>query len=312
MQAIGHAILTSQPNSRIQYLPAEHFTNAYIDAIQHRSMQQFRRQFRELDVLLVDDVHFLRGKEATQEEFFHTFNALYEAGRQIVVTSDRTPSEIPGIESRLVSRFQWGTVVNIDYPDAEHRTAILRKKLQSEHLTEAIPTAVLDLLSEHSQGSIRDLEGAVVTLLAFASLRKQPITVVLARDALRIRGISLSATADTDPRVPAAHSKLSIAQVQATVAALWNTTPDGLRSKSRLRVLTLPRQAAMLLCRDLLASTLNEIGNSFGGRDHSTVIHSIQRAELEANRSKDFLNKLTLARQLLTSSPVTSPTISTS
>ncbi|MGQ0640232.1 MAG: chromosomal replication initiator protein DnaA [Gemmatimonadaceae bacterium] len=299
MHAIGHAIFARHSDRRIRYLPAEDFTNAYIAAIQHRSMQQFRRQFRELDVLLIDDVHFLRGKEATQEEFFHTFNTLYEAGRQIVVTSDRAPAEIPGIEARLVSRFQWGTVVNIDYPDAEHRTAILKKKLQSDRLAQAIPAQVLELLSQNSQGSIRDLEGAVVTLLAFASLRKQPITVLLAQEALRIRGIHLHHRSQQDST---ATTRVTISQVQATVAALWNTTPDGLRSKSRLRVLTLPRQAAMLLCRDLIGSTLNEIGSSFGGRDHSTVIHSLQRAELEASRSKDFHVKLTAARQILSTS----------
>lgn len=302
MHAIGHAIFKQHAEQRIRYLPAEHFTNSYIDAIQHRSMPQFRRQFRELDVLLVDDVHFLRGKEATQEEFFHTFNTLYEAGRQIVMTSDRGPSEIPGIEARLVSRFQWGTVVNVDYPDAEHRTAILRRKLQSDHLDVAIPQQVLELLSENSQGSIRDLEGAVVTLVAFASLRKQPISLALAREALRIRGIPLGQTA-RDGKLP--ETKLTISQVQATVAALWNTTPDGLRSKSRLRMLTLPRQAAMLLCRDLIGSTLNEIGSSFGGRDHSTVIHSLQRAEFESARSKDFQLKLTTAREILATAATT-------
>ncbi len=301
MQAIGHAISSTPPSQRIRYLPAEDFTNAYIDAIQHRSMQQFRRQFRELDVLLVDDVHFLRGKEATQEEFFHTFNALYEAGRQIVMTSDRAPSEIPGIEARLVGRFQWGTVANIDYPDAEHRTAILQRKLQAEHLAHAIPQSVLELLSEHNQGNIRDLEGAVVTLLAFASLRKQPVTISLAREALRIRGIPLGSTGDS--RYKGGHLSLSISQVQTTVAAIWNTTPDGLRSKSRLRILTLPRQAAMLLCRDLLRSTLTEIGIAFGGRDHSTVIHSIQRAELEATRDAEFQNKLATARSILNTTP---------
>ncbi len=296
MHAIGHAIFGVHPDRRIQYLPAEDFTNAYIDAIQHRSMQQFRRRFRELDVLLVDDVHFLRGKEATQEEFFHTFNALYEGARQIVMTSDRAPSEIPGLEARLVSRFQWGTVVNIDYPDAEHRTAILRRKLEADHLGQAIPQAVLELLSEHNQGNIRDLEGAVVTLLAFASLRKQPIGLALAREALRIRGIPLGSS---HSRSLSPQNSLSIAHVQATVAAIWNTTPDGLRSKSRLRILTLPRQAAMLLCRDLLTLTLSEIGDAFGGRDHSTVIHSIQRAELQISKSPDFLTKLTSAREIL-------------
>lgn len=310
MHAIGHAIFTAYPERRIQYLPAEDFTNSYIDAIQHRSMQQFRQRFRELDVLLVDDVHFLRGKEATQEEFFHTFNALYEGARQIVVTSDRAPSEIPGIEARLVSRFQWGTVANIDYPDAEHRTAILRRKLQTDHLGEAIPQTVLELLSEHSQGSIRDLEGAVVTLLAFASLRKQPINITLAREALRIRGVSSPSGAATRSKPDTtSQSSLSITHIQATVAAIWNTTPDGLRSKSRLRVLTLPRQAAMLLCRDLLALTLTEIGDAFGGRDHSTVIHSIQRAELQANRSSDFSTKLTTARQILITAPLNTVTL---
>ena len=301
MQAIGHAILSSHNDRRIIYIPAEDFTNSYIEAIQHRAMRQFRQQFRELDVLLVDDVHFLRGKESTQEEFFHTFNALYEAGRQIVMTSDRAPSEIPGIEARLVSRFQWGTVANIDYPSAEHRIAILKRKLKTDHLADAIPDAVLELLGESSQGNIRDLEGAVVTLLAFASLRKQPITTALAREALRIRGISVSASNSSDKAAAA----LSINHVQSTVAAVWNTTPEGLRSKSRLRMLTLPRQAAMLLCRDLLNSTLSEIGNAFGGRDHSTVIHSIHRAETEAGKNAEFQTRLLNARKILTATALT-------
>lgn len=304
MQAIGHAILASHSDRRIRYLPAEDFTNAYIEAIQHRAMRQFRQHYREADVLLVDDVHFLRGKEATQEEFFHTFNTLYEAGRQIVMTSDRPPSEIPGIEARLVSRFQWGTVTNIDYPDPEHRTAILKRKLKTDHLSDAIPDTVLELLGANSQGNIRDLEGAVVTLLAFASLRKQPVTLLLAREALRIRGIAVSS--DANGEQSSATPKLSIAHVQATVAAIWNTTPDGLRSKSRLRMLTLPRQAAMLLCRDLINSTLTEIGGAFGGRDHSTVIHSIRRAESELHTNKDFQTRFSSAQQILSAAITTS------
>jgi chromosomal replication initiator protein len=294
MHAIGHAILEKLPQHRIQYLPAEQFTNAYIDSIQHRTMPHFRRRFRELDVLLVDDVHFLRGKEATQEEFFHTFNALYEAGRQIVVTSDRAPAEIPGIESRLVSRFQWGTVANVDFPDAEHRIAILRQKLHTEHLADAIPYSVLELLAEAVNGSVRELEGAVTTLLAFASLRKQPVSAALAREALRIRGVA--STSHSAPSAATSRAGLSLTQVQAIVAAVWNTTPEGLRSKSRLRSLTLPRQAAMLLCRDLLNSTLTDIGDAFGGRDHSTVIHSIQRAQQHASADKEFKAKLDTAQ----------------
>ena len=175
----------SQPTTRILYIGTEQFTNEYVAAIQSRTTQDFRRRFRETDLLLVDDIQFLKGKEATQEEFFHTFNALYEAGRQIVMTSDRSPAEIPGIEARLVSRFQWGMVADIESPDLEHRIAILQHKAQMDHLEHTVPDSVIRFIAENVRSSVRELEGSVIKLLAYASLKHRDITIDLAREALR-------------------------------------------------------------------------------------------------------------------------------
>ena len=185
MQAVGHAIAQRTPSTRLLYIGTEQFTNEYVAAIQSRTTQEFRRRFRETDLLLVDDVQFLKGKEATQEEFFHTFNALYEAGRQIVMTSDRSPSEIPGIEARLVSRFQWGMVADIELPDLEHRIAILQHKAQVDHLEHTVPEPVIRFVAEHIRSSVRELEGSVIKLLAYASLKHRDISIDLAREALR-------------------------------------------------------------------------------------------------------------------------------
>src|SRR5881275_3301510 len=185
MQAIAHEILVRKPDTRITYMSTEQFTNELIAAIQNRSTADFRRRFRETDLLLVDDVHFLKGKEAMQEEFFHTFNALYEGGRQIVLTSDRPPSEIPGLEARLVSRFQWGMVADIEPPDLEHRIAILREKAHLDHLELTIPEEVIRFIAENVRSSVRELEGSIIKLLAYASLKHREITVDVARDALR-------------------------------------------------------------------------------------------------------------------------------
>src|SRR5207249_5199880 len=185
MQAIAHEIVRDEPRSRITYLGSEQFTNELIAAIQNRTTGEFRRRFRETDLLLVDDIHFLKGKETTQEEFFHTFNALYEAGRQIVLTSDRPPSEIPGLEARLVSRFQWGMVADIEPPDLEHRIAILRQKAELDHLELTIPDEVIRFIAENVRSSIRELEGSIIKLLAYASLKHREITIDLAREALR-------------------------------------------------------------------------------------------------------------------------------
>ncbi len=291
MQAVAHAILARRPALRAAYLGAEQFTNEYVMSIQARTTHDFRRRFRELDLLLVDDVHFLKGKEATQEEFFHTFNALYEGGRQIIMTSDRPPSEIPGIEARLVTRFQWGMVADIEFPDFEHRIAILRSKAQQDHLQHTIPDDVLHLIAEHVRSSVRELEGCIIKLIAFASLRQQPVTVDLAIEALRdrIRPAAPGAGVGSEGR------GLSITSIQSAVAKAWGVSAAALTSKSRTREVAVPRQAAMLLSRELLNAHLADIGNAFGGRDHSTVIHSLERARYLRAADQEFAERLQLA-----------------
>ena len=270
MQAVAHTVLARDPATRITFIGTEQFTNEFISAIQSRTMQDFRKRYRETDLLLVDDVQFLKGKESTQEEFFHTFNALYEAGRQIVVTSDRPPSEIPGLEARLVSRFQWGMVADIDLPDVEHRIAILRNKALLDHLELTIPDDVLRFIAEHVRSSVRELEGSIIKLLAYASLKHREITIDVAREALRDK----LRAGDT----PAGNgSTLNTETIQQLVAREWGVTPEGLRSKTRTKALTTPRQVAMYFMRELLSLQLVEIGAAFGGRDHSTVIHSLER-----------------------------------
>jgi chromosomal replication initiator protein len=293
MQAVGHEIAQRIPSTRILYIGTEQFTNEYVAAIQRRTTQDFRRRLRETDLLLVDDIQFLKGKEATQEEFFHTFNALYEAGRQIVMTSDRSPAEIPGIEARLVSRFQWGMVADIELPDLEHRIAILQHKAQMDHLEQTIPDPVIRFIAEHIRSSVRELEGSVIKLLAYASLKHRDVTIDLAREALRDK----LRIADANPDV--IDATLSVNTIQRAVAQEWGVTPEGLRSKTRTKTLTIPRQAAMLLCREILGLQLVEIGNAFGGRDHSTVIHSIERATALLREDTSFQQRLNNLRSKL-------------
>lgn len=270
MQAIAHDILQRFPDTRITFIGTEQFTNDLVGSIQTRTTQDFRKRYRETDMLLVDDIHFLKGKEATQEEFFHTFNALYEGGRQIVLTSDRPPSEIPGLEARLVSRFQWGMVADIKLPDLEHRIAILRQKAQLDHLELTIPEDVLRFIAENIRSNVRELEGSIIKLLAYASLKHREITVDVAREALRDKLQAL-------PTLGNEAFFLTISTIQHVVAEEWGVTVDGLKSKTRTKVLTVPRQIAMYLVRELLGTQLVEIGLAFGGRDHSTVIHSLDR-----------------------------------
>ena len=297
MQAVAHEILRRNAAVRVLYIGTEQFTNEYIASIQGRTTQDFRRRFRESDLLLVDDIHFLKGKEATQEEFFHTFNALYEAGRQIIMTSDRSPADIPGIEARLVSRFQWGMVADIELPDLEHRIAILQHKSQMDHLEQTVPDSVIRFIAENVRSSVRELEGSVIKLLAYASLKHRDITVDLVREALRDKLKGLDATADT------ATLNLSTAGIQKAVAQEWGVTSDGLKSKTRTKTLTIPRQAAMYLCREILGLQLVEIGNAFGGRDHSTVIHSLERAAHLLREDSLFRERVEKLRIALQSTP---------
>ena len=293
MQAVAHEILQRTPRTRLAFIGTEQFTNELVASIQGRTTQEFRRRYREIDLLLVDDIHFLKGKEATQEEFFHTFNALYEAGRQIILTSDRPPSEIAGLEARLVSRFQWGMVADIEQPDLEHRIAILKNKAALDHLELTIPQDVIQFIAENVRSSVRELEGSVIRLLAYASLKHRDITVELAREALREK-LRVAA-------IPGLTSEggLSIAVIQQAVAKEWGVTTEGLRSKVRTKNLTVPRQAAMYLARELLGIQLVEIGAAFGGRDHSTVIHSIERVQENLTTNPDFASKINAVQKSL-------------
>jgi len=291
MQAVAHDILQRSPEMRIRYVGSEQFMNELVASIQSGTTRDFRRRYRETDLLLVDDVHFLRGKESTQEEFFHTFNALYEAGRQIVLTSDRPPSEIPGLEARLVSRFQWGMVADIELPDFEHRMAILQNKAHLDHFEQTIPDDVIRFIAEHVRSSVRELEGSIIRLLAYASLRRREISVELAQEALRDKVREGEESAST--------TSLSVFAIQRTVAQEFGVTIDGLRSASRTKHLTVPRQVAMFLIRELLGMQLVEIGNAFGGRDHSTVIHSIEKVEGAVQSDPAFGQRVLALRGVL-------------
>jgi len=295
MQAIAHEILDHNPQTRINFVGTEQFTNDLVGSIQNRTTSAFRRQYRETDLLLLDDIHFLKGKEATQEEFFHTFNALYEAGRQIVLTSDRPPSDIAGLEGRLVSRFQWGMVADIELPDFEHRVDILKQKSQLDHLEHTIPDDVIRLIAENVRSSVRELEGSIIKLLAYASLKHQDISVEVAREALRDK--LKNGDFSTYNGKPA----LSVSSIQQIVAEEWGVTLEGLKSKTRTKTLTLPRQIAMFLTRELLGTQLMEIGNAFGGRDHSTVIHSIEKITDALQQDAVFKTRVEKVRSLLKS-----------
>src|ERR1700680_341930 len=294
MQAVAHETLKRSPKTRITYVGTEQFMNELIGSILDRTGAEFRRRYRETDLLLIDDVHFLKGrKETTQEEFFHTFNALYEAGRQIVLTSDRPPSEIAGLEARLISRFQWGMVADIGLPDFEHRVAILKQKAQLDRLELTIPDDVIHFIAEHVRSNIRELEGSIIKLLAYASLKHKDITVEVAREALRdklraIEGLEQEGNAF-----------LTMLTIQQAVAKEWGVTVDGLRSKTRTKTLTTPRQIAMYLARELLATQLVEIGNAFGGRDHSTVIHSLEKVQQTIVQDPDLKSRINRIRHSL-------------
>ncbi|MCH7530433.1 MAG: chromosomal replication initiator protein DnaA [Gemmatimonadetes bacterium] len=284
MHAIGHQVLMNDPTRKICYLSSEQFTNELVTSIQQGAMADFRRRYREMDLLLVDDVHFLAGKERTQEEFFHTFNALYDAQRQIVVTSDRPPKDLPGLENRLVSRFEWGLVVDVRPPDYETRIAILRKKAADDNLS--IDDEVLDMIARSCTSSVRELEGAVIKLLAFSSLTHREITPQLARTALH--GV-LGRHRDEGPF-------LSPERIRETVARRWRVRPEALASKRRTKDLTVPRQVAMYLIKQTLDTSLVRIGELFGGRDHSTVIHSIRKVEAQMERDPIFREQVDAAR----------------
>jgi len=285
MHAIGHQIVRADARNRVCYVSSEQFMNELVGAIQQGTAAAFRRKYREMDLLLVDDIHFLEGKERTQEEFFHTFNALYDAQKQIILTSDRPPKDIPGLEERLVSRFEWGLVVDVRPPDYETRMAILRKKAADDGLS--LDDEVIEFIASSCTASVRELEGAVIKLLAYSSLTHQEITPQLARTALT--GV-LGRQRDEGPI-------LSPERIRESVARRWRVRPEALESKRRTKDLTVPRQVAMYLIKEALGTSLVRIGELFGGRDHSTVIHSIRKVEEEMERDPAFREQVDAARK---------------
>lgn len=270
MQAIGHRIRELFPQAKCIYVSSERFTNQLISAIQNRSMAAFRERFRSVDVLLVDDIHFIAGKEATQEAFFHTFNTLYDAHRQIVVSSDRPPKELHGVEERLVSRFEWGLVTDVQPPDLETRVAILRKKAESQGSW--VPDEVTLFIAERVSSNIRELEGALNRVIAYSVLAGREISPAMAQEVLK------GVVAETARAV-------SVEKIQHVVAGYFNLTISDLKGKRRTRGVSLPRQLAMALSRKLTEASLPAIGEAFGGRDHATVIYACQKVKEECSRS---------------------------
>ncbi|MFN0067815.1 MAG: chromosomal replication initiator protein DnaA [Limisphaerales bacterium] len=280
LHAIGQHVRAQHPRARIAYISCERFTNQYIEALQNGKVARFRKQFRTKDVVLIDDIQFLAGKERIQEEFFHTFNELHEARRQIVLACDRPASEIQGLQERLVSRFEWGQVADLHPPDRETRCAILRKKARDKGYQ--LPPEVIEFLAENIQSNVRRLEGALTRVGAFAVVHQPALTVTAVRDLLR------------DLLAEEGRLRLTIESIQRSVAEHYELRLGDLLGRRRPEHIVFPRQVAMYLSREILGSTLNIIGEAFGGRDHGTVLHACRqvrdRMETDAQVRKVVLH----------------------
>jgi chromosomal replication initiator protein len=277
INAIGHYIQGKSPRTKVAYLSSEQFTNELINRMSHQRMEEFRQKYRNMDVLIIDDIQFIAGKERTTEEFFHTFNALYEAQKQIVLTSDRQPKEIPDIEERLRSRFESGLITDIQPPDLETRIAILKKK--ADFWAIRLPDDVAEFLASMMKNNIRELEGGLVKLGAVSSLTNTEITQELAKNELKYL---------IDSREKIITNDL----VQKVVSESFGVKISDLKSKRRTKAVVLPRQVAMYLCRTLANSSLPEIGNFFGGKDHSTVIHACKVIEEKKEKDSELRSRI--------------------
>ncbi|HHX18072.1 MAG TPA: chromosomal replication initiator protein DnaA [Clostridium sp.] len=273
MHAIGHFVLSENSSLKVLYVSSEKFTNELINAIKDDKNEEFRSKYRNIDILLIDDIQFIAGKERTQEEFFHTFNALYEADKQIIISSDKPPKDITTLEERLRSRFEWGLIADMQAPDLETRIAILRKKAQLESLD--VPNDVMVFIANKIASNIRELEGALNRVIAFASLTKNEITIDLANEALK------------DILSAEKTKVINCATIQAVVARYFNVKPEDFKSKKRTRDIAYPRQIAMFLCRELTDMSLPKIGNDFGGRDHTTVIHAYDKIKEDVENNSE-------------------------
>ena len=278
MHAIGHYVVQHHPRLSLLYISSERFMNEMINAVRFDRILDFRSRYRSVDVLLVDDIQFVSGKEGTQNEFFHTFNALHDAQKQIVISSDRPPHEIPALEERLRSRFEWGLIADINPPDIETKAAILKKKAEGEAVP--LPDGVAMYLASRIKTNIRELEGSLIRLIAYASLTSKPLTIELAQEVLKN-------VIDHDEKA------VTIEQIQKFVADYYQLKLNELKSRNNSKSVAMPRQVAMYLCKALTHASLPEIGRSFGGKHHSTVIHSINKVEDLRKKDSDFDKQLT-------------------
>lgn len=263
MHAVGHYVQQHKENAKVMYLSSEKFTNEFISSIRDNKTEEFRTKYRNVDVLLIDDIQFLAGKEGTQEEFFHTFNTLYDEQKQIIISSDRPPKEIPTLEDRLRSRFEWGLITDITPPDLETRIAILRKKAKADGLD--IPNEVMLYIANQIDSNIRELEGALIRVVAYSSLVNKDITAGLAAEALK----------DIIPNSKS--TVITISSIQEVVGEYFHVKLEDFKAKKRTKSIAFPRQIAMYLSRELTDASLPKIGDEFGGRDHTTVIHAHEK-----------------------------------
>ncbi len=277
MQAITNKIHAHNPKIKHCYLSSERFTNELIDAIRNRSTNQFRQKYRNIDVLLIDDIHFIAGKESTQEEFFHTFNTLHDNRKQIIISSDRPPKDISNLEERLSSRFAWGLITDIQPPDFETRVAILRKKIEREPVQ--VPDDVLDFIAQEIKTNIRELEGALIRVVAYSLLEEKPISLNMAKIILK-------------DMVQEKTKNISINLIQGKVAQFYNISISEFSAKRRNKNIVLPRQIAMYISRQVTNLSLPEIGLAFGGKDHTTVLYSCKKIEIDLKKDSELRNSI--------------------
>jgi chromosomal replication initiator protein len=274
MHAIGHFILSRNPNAKVLYVTSEKFTNELINSIRDDKNVDFRNRYRTIDILLIDDIQFIAGKERTQEEFFHTFNALHEANKQIIISSDRPPKEIPTLEDRLRSRFEWGLIADIQPPDLETRIAILKKKAELEDIE--IDDEILLFIAKRIESNIRELEGALIRIMAYASLTNNQLSLSIADEALK------DILSNNQPK------EITIPLIQQVVSQYFDLKIDDFKSKKRNRSIAFPRQIAMYLSRELTDQSLPKIGEEFGGRDHTTVIHAYDKIQQDMKKDSQL------------------------
>ncbi|MCX5971081.1 MAG: chromosomal replication initiator protein DnaA [Coprothermobacterota bacterium] len=284
LQAIGNHILEATPQLKVIYLSSEKFTNDVINGIRDHRMGGFRDHYRTVDVILIDDIQFIAGKESTQEEFFHTFNALHDSSKQIILTSDKLPRDIPTLEDRLRSRFEWGLLADVQLPDLETRIAILKKRIGSESIE--VPAEVLAYIADNITSNIRELEGALTRILAYASLYNQEIDLSMTMYVLK-------------DLIPVTTRPLSVAEIQKAVAGYFQIPTEVLLAKKRSRDVVIPRHIAMYLARELTDFSLPQLGESFGGRDHTTVLYACDKIRTEKEADINLQTALDEIRKLL-------------